>query len=208
MVDIQTLKNSIPKPNWMSWKNKSSVTLNQALLLCMNVCPKWYEVRDDKEKFLSNLTVWGQYRLQLEDAQSWASRVDWVNEYLAEVDLQEDDYVDLKKFARWACQDVEWQDIPNDFKKLAGIVDISEVEPEVNIQHVHKQLLQEQKILEIFTNLNINPLKLSKVESGKAGEKAKVRNIALQDKKLFGSTGVFDKAWNRLMSDQRIIRVK
>lgn len=119
MVDVEKLKNTIPTPNWTSWKNKRTVTLNQALLLCMNVCPKWYEAREDKDKFLSNLTIWSQYRLYFEDAHDWASGSGWVIEYLAEADIQEDDFVHLKKFARWACEDVEWNDIPAEFKVIA-----------------------------------------------------------------------------------------
>lgn len=128
MVDVEKLKNTIPTPNWTSWKNKRTVTLNQALLLCMNVCPKWYEAREDKDKFLSNLTIWSQYRLYFEDAHDWASGSGWVRDYLAEDDIQEDDFVDLKKFARWACEDVSWNEqneIPNEFRVLAKPSEIS-----------------------------------------------------------------------------------
>ena len=122
MVDVEKLRDTIPTPIWASWKNKRTVTLNQALLLCMNVCPRWYEARDDKDKFLSNITIWSLYRLYLEDAHDWASGSGWVIEYLAEADIQEDDFVDLKKFARWACEDVSWNEqneIPNEFRALA-----------------------------------------------------------------------------------------
>lgn len=130
MVDVEKLKNTIPTPNWTSWKNKRTVTLNQALLLCMNVCPKWYEAREDKDKFLSNLTIWSQYRLYFEDAHDWASGSGWVIEYLAEADIQEDDFVDLKKFARWACKDVSWNEqneIPNEFRALAKFSETSQL---------------------------------------------------------------------------------
>ena len=128
MVDVEKLKNTIPTPNWISWKNKRTVTLNQALLLCMNVCPKWYEAREDKDKFLSNLTIWSQYRLYFEDAHDWASGSGWVIEYLAEEDIQEDDFVDLKKFARWACKDVEWNGIPTEFKAIATDGDMTPID--------------------------------------------------------------------------------
>lgn len=128
MVDVEKLRDTIPTPIWASWKNKRTVTLNQALLLCMNVCPRWYEARDDKDKFLSNITIWSLYRLYLEDAHDWASGSGWVIEYLAEADIQEDDFVDLKKFARWACQDVEWNGIPAEFKAIAKVTGVALIE--------------------------------------------------------------------------------
>ena len=129
MVDVEKLKDSIPTPNWTSWKNKRTVTLNQALLLCMNVCPKWYEARDDQEQFLSNLTIWSQYRLYFEDAHDWASGSGWVINYLDEIDIQGDNFVDLKKFARWACEDVSWNEqnkIPSEFRMLAKLSEITQ----------------------------------------------------------------------------------
>ena len=142
MVDVEKLKNTIPTPNWTSWKNKRTVTLNQALLLCMNVCPKWYEARDDKDKFLSNITIWGQYRLYLEDAHDWASGSGWVIDYLAEDDIQEDDSVDLKKFARWACQDVEWNGIPAEFKAIAKVGDLAPIEAKQKPTKSSKEILK------------------------------------------------------------------
>ena len=142
MVDVEKLKNTIPTPNWTSWKNKRTVTLNQALLLCMNVCPKWYEAREDKDKFLSNLTIWSQYRLYFEDAHDWASGSGWVIEYLAEADIQEDDFVDLKKFARWACQDVEWNGIPAGFKAIANVIDIAPIDSNQTPTKYSKRILK------------------------------------------------------------------
>ena len=204
MVDIRELKNSIPKPNWLSWKNKPAITLNQALLLCLNVCPKWYAARDDKEKFLSNLTIWAEYGLRLEDARAWSFKADWVMDYLAREDLQEEDKVDLKNFIRWVCEDVEWHSIPKEFIALrnkpikVSTIDIEEIKP------IPKQIQQENTILEIISKLGVNPLKMAKVTKGKPGDKAKIRDIAIKNKRLFGSQGVFDKAWERLRSGKRI----
>jgi len=142
MVDVKKLRNSIPMPNWTSWKNKRTVTLNQVLLLCMNVCPKWYEARDEQEKFLSNLTIWSQYRLYFEDAHDWASGSGWVINYLDEIDIQEDDFVDLKKFARWACQDVEWSGIPIEFKRIAKLTGIDSIEDNQKPKKSNKRILK------------------------------------------------------------------
>jgi|GEM_PF-2167075 hypothetical protein len=142
MLDVEKLRDTIPTPIWASWKNKRTVTLNQALLLCMNVCPRWYEARDDKDKFLSNITIWSLYRLYLEDAHDWASGSGWVIEYLAEADIQEDDFVDLKKFARWACQDVEWNGIPAEFKAIAKVGDVAPIEGKQKPTKSNKEILK------------------------------------------------------------------
>ena len=142
MVDVEKLKNTIPTPVWMIWKNQRTVTLNQALLLCMNVCPSWYEARDDKEKFLSNIAIGNQYNLYFRDARNWASGSGWVIEYLAEDDIQEDDFVDLKKFARWACQNVEWNGIPAEFKAIAKVGDVAPIEVKQNPTKSSKEILK------------------------------------------------------------------
>jgi hypothetical protein len=108
----------------------------------MNVCPRWYEARDDKDKFLSNITIWSLYRLYLEDAHDWASGSGWVIEYLAEADIQEDDFVDLKKFARWACQDVEWNGIPAEFKAIAKVGDVAPIEGKQKPTKSNKEILK------------------------------------------------------------------
>ena len=142
MVDVEKLKNTIPTPVWMIWKNQRTVSLNQALLLCMNVCPSWYEARDDKEKFLSNIAIGNQYNLYFRDAHNWASGSGWVIEYLAEADIQEDDFVDLKKFARWACQNVEWNGIPAEFKAIAKVGDVAPIEVKQKPTKSSKEILK------------------------------------------------------------------
>jgi len=61
-----------------------------------------------------------------------------------------------------------------------------------------QQQFQEQEILRVIGELGIDPKKLPKIEPGKPGIKAKVRQA------LKFSAKVFDKAWERLRANQDI----
>lgn len=68
----------------------------------------------------------------------------------------------------------------------------------------YKQLLQENKIIETIKILGHDPLKFPKNPSGKPGIKAKIREIVDLVYPFEGTT-TFDKAWERLGREKRIV---
>jgi len=180
MVDLVELRGDIPEPHWSVWKNKLLVTLNQAILLSMNVCPHRYETRDDprfldmsvhlvpNRKIIKDITrppyfmIFSQYQIQLKDAQSWASRVDWIESELTGAGLLEDNLVDLRKFSKWACQDVEWYGIPNEFFKIARIPKSSDLKTPISFKRISLSTQQNNEILQVIRDLGHNPLALPK----------------------------------------------
>lgn len=77
----------------------------------------------------------------------------------------------------------------------------------VPISPVQRQAAQEAGILAELVNLGYNPLQLPKNDPGKSGVKAEVKR-ALGSKGIWNHVTVFDKAWERLLGDRRIVTTK
>lgn len=69
--------------------------------------------------------------------------------------------------------------------------------------YVPKLIAQDKNILHLIAFVGADPRRLAPTR-GKAGVKARVRELALADKKLFQSRRVFNKAWERLRKNGEI----
>ena len=63
---------------------------------------------------------------------------------------------------------------------------------------IPRQASQEDRILTLLKKQGYDPEKLPKGQKGKPGVRAKIWNIAQNEKKIFVSKTTFDKAWQRL----------
>ena len=70
-----------------------------------------------------------------------------------------------------------------------------------------KMIRQENRILEIITELCRTPESLPRNPPGKPGVKSKVKEKALEEPALF-TAAAFDAAWKRLSKDGKISIVK
>jgi hypothetical protein len=221
MVDLVELRGDIPEPHWSVWKNKLLVTLNQAILLSMNVCPHRYETRDDprfldmsvylvpNRKIIKDITrppyfmIFSQYQIQLKDAQSWASRVDWIESELTGAGLLEDNLVDLRKFSKWACQDVEWFGIPNEFFKIARIPKSSDIKTSIPVKKISIQHQNDQIVLQAIKEFGYDPLALPRqLKSGNRTIKADISDHFTKSGEL--TFDVFENSWRRLKGEGKI----
>jgi hypothetical protein len=221
MVDLVELRGDIPEPHWSVWKNKLLVTLNQAILLSMNVCPHRYETRDDprfldmsvylvpNRKIIKDITrppyfmIFSQYQIQLKDAQSWASRVDWIESELTGAGLLEDNLVDLRKFSKWACQDVEWFGIPNEFFKIARIPKSSDIKTSIPVKKISIQHQNDQILLQAIKEFGYDHLALPRqLKYGNRTIKADISDHFTKSGEL--TFDVFENSWRRLKGEGKI----
>lgn len=105
-------------PDWEYWVRMRDVTLRDALVLSLNLCPNSYnhEINSRKEqkfaqRYLSNLCI----------AKSHIYGSDWLVGKVAKADFDVDasfTTVDLPKFCKWAFSVVKLVDLPDQMKKL------------------------------------------------------------------------------------------
>lgn len=70
---------------------------------------------------------------------------------------------------------------------------------------ISRQRAQEEAILLAIKNEGHNPQSLPKNKPGIAGIKAEMWGVLKEEQSIFQSRGVFDKAWQRLREEKRII---
>ena len=70
-----------------------------------------------------------------------------------------------------------------------------------------KAQAQDKAIIEMLNLVGESPLSLPKSSPGKPGIKAKIKKLAMEDKKLFTSKS-FDKSWERLRKERQIAESK
>jgi len=69
---------------------------------------------------------------------------------------------------------------------------------------ISRSAAQDAEIMDKLTQLDFDPLHLPKNQPGKAGAKAEIKR-ALGTKGMWSGNTVFDKAWDRLRRDEKII---
>ncbi|WP_316677132.1 hypothetical protein [uncultured Tolumonas sp.] len=79
-----------------------------------------------------------------------------------------------------------------------------EVSENGTIKPVTRSLAQEKQILLSIKELELNPIFLPKHINGTAGIKAKIKTILVGARADLFTPSTFDKAWSRLLSDQKI----
>lgn len=112
-------------------------------------------------------------------------------------------------------------DISNkEFLLVFKVSSLTELEPMIGVSQFDDELTdgkdnkgckpiprfqaQEEQILLSIKEQGLNPNSLPKQLNGKAGVKAKIKNNLIDSKAYLFTKSTFDKAWSRLLLDQRI----
>jgi len=196
-IDLNNLS-----PDWQSLGKPLKRSIKEAVLLSLNMIPDW-------EKYMKHLSpktvlqINFDYVPRVNLAKEWALHESFLVNLKPTNQIEEQDLVYIPKFAKWAITKQGWS-VPPEFRDLAEDL---EAQPSLNVlelKPIPKQVQQQDVIIKIILDLGFDALKLPKFETGKPSLKADVRKIATQNKKLFGSNGVFDKAWERCRKDGTI----
>lgn len=134
------------RPNWEHWTRLGSVTLNQAILLSLDVCPIWYKdyiihyrhthdskdyrpnYEDDEIDSIIKVDnyIETEFSNRLQVVKSWVFEQDWILDkgYFTPEEINKDTQVDLKKFFLSAFTlmrfDNEYDEIPADLNMTVG----------------------------------------------------------------------------------------
>ncbi len=111
------------KPNsghWRIYREGKYCTLQQALLLSLNIEPDWYLDMNGQEQYIFNMLKWAEYRARLKTAKSLGvAGALWIVEPSAP--LEEGSFIDLLQFAKLVKANFQW-DVPVEFLELNGLV--------------------------------------------------------------------------------------
>ena len=123
-------------PDWEYWGRMRDITLRDALVLSINLCPNLYsheqdsdEAKDMAQKYWNNLNI----------AKSHIYGSDWLVGKVSKTEFDVDTAfttVDLPKFCKWALEVVKLVDLPEQMRKMgdpdwvAPRITASVVEPE------------------------------------------------------------------------------
>lgn len=196
-VDLSNLS-----PDWQSLGKPLKRSIKDAVLLSLNIVPNW----EGYIKHLSSkivLQINFDYVPRVNLAKEWALQEGFLVNLKPTSQIEEQDLVYIPKFAQWAITKQGWV-VPLEFRDLAENLDAQASRNVLELQPIPKQVQQQDVILKIIQDLGFDALNLPKFEAGKPSLKADVRKIATQNKKLFGSNLVFDKAWERCRKDGTI----
>lgn len=107
-------------PDWEYWGRMRDITLRDALVLSINLCPNLYnheqdsdEAKDMAQKYWNNLNI----------AKSHIYGSDWLVGKVSKTEFDVDTAfttVDLPKFCCWAVTDVQLAELPHEMQILGG----------------------------------------------------------------------------------------
>ena len=130
-------------PNWQDWRNLGSISMLEAILLSMDICPNWYRtevlgavqncfelseyrrpVLDEKVEWIKEVYEYVDAELdkRLKISKSWFGQQDWVlgAEATSPADISFDTLVDHGKFLKFAFEKMGFENecdfIPDDLK--------------------------------------------------------------------------------------------
>ena len=199
----------LKSPDWEYWSRMRDVTLRDALVLSLNLCPNVYnheqdsdEAKDSAQKYWNNLQI----------AKSHIFVSDWVVGRVSKVEFDIDTIfttVDFPKFCRWAVTDVQLVDLPQEMRILGGEtllnneIDISSTQTDDIVAPLQKSQVAGNAILNAIRQEGYDPLKLPATPAGKKGVKDEMRKI-LQNSPLFRHGTVFNNSWSKLLESEQI----
>jgi hypothetical protein len=115
-------------PDWEYWGKMRDVTLRDALVLTLNLCPNSYNHENNSRKEKKSAE---RYFSNLQIAKSHIYGADWLVGRVSKKDFDVDTAfttVDLPKFCNWAISVVKLVDLPEQMKKMG---DPDWVEPRI-----------------------------------------------------------------------------
>ena len=93
------------------------------------------------------------------------------------------------------------------YEKLLCVIDPLAFQTR-QIKPISRFAAQETFVLKTIDILGVDPMQLPKHQPGKAGLKAKIRQLALAENKIFTGGKVFEKTWERLLVRRDIVYKK
>ena len=185
------------------------VTLRDALVLSLNLCPNAYnhETESTKAKKFAQ-----RYLSNLQIVKSHIYGSDWLVGRVSKKEFDVDvafTTVDFPKFCRWAVTDVQLVDLPQEMRILGGEtllnneIDISSTQTDDIVAPLQKSQVAGNAILNAIRQEGYDPLKLPATPAGKKGVKDEMRKI-LQNSPLFRHGTVFNNSWSKLLESEQI----
>jgi hypothetical protein len=196
-------------PNWEHWGRMRDITLREALVLSINLCPNSYNHENNNEMERQYAEKYWQH---LQIAKSHIYDSEWLVGRVARSDIDIDvahTAINLQKFCCWAVEDVQLADLPYEMRVLGEELLVSIADPNEPIAEERivappqKSTVACTVILNAMKQLGYDPLSLPQNMSGKKGVKSKVRKH-LEDTPLFRYGSVFDNAWTKLLNTEQI----
>lgn len=196
-------------PDWEYWSRMRDISLRDALVLSINLCPNEYnheqdsdEAKDSAQKYWNNLQI----------AKSHIYGSDWLVGRVSKKEFDVDaafTTVDLPKFSKWAVTDVKLVGLPQEMRILGGEtllnneIEISSTQTDDIVAPLQKSQVAGNAILNAIRQEGYDPLKLPATPAGKKGVKDEMRKI-LQNSPLFRHGTVFNNTWSKLLESEQI----
>jgi hypothetical protein len=196
-------------PNWEHWGRIRDITLRDALVLSINLCPNSYgHENSNKVERLYAEKYWHHFQI----AKSHIFGSTWVIGRVAKCSFDVDaahTTIDFPKFCNWAVEDVQLADLPHEMRILGGEISAyietanDLTAPEGIVAPPQKSEVACTAILDVIKQSGYDPLSLPSNLPGKKGVKGEIK-IRLQNTPLFKHGTVFDNAWTKLLDTERI----
>ena len=103
------------RPDWSLWSRSTEVTLWEALLLALDVCPHTYHHRHHDIGSDNQHRYWAHQTIANNEIESKA--VDWVTHKPRGLFSAQDTYVNFSLFAKWYLERISLN-APDEFKRL------------------------------------------------------------------------------------------
>ena len=105
----------IKRPNWDYWSKLTEVTLWQALLLALDICPHTYHHKHESIGVENQHRYWAYQTIANNEIQS--KSVEWVTHKPRGLFSAQDTYVTFALFVKWYLERIN-VDAPDEFKRL------------------------------------------------------------------------------------------
>jgi hypothetical protein len=106
---------ALKRPDWSYWSKLTEVTLWQALLLALDVCPNTYHSKHEDIGIDNQHKYWAHQTIANNEMQS--KSVNWVTHKPRGLFSAQDTYVNFALFVKWYLERVSI-DAPDEFKRL------------------------------------------------------------------------------------------
>jgi hypothetical protein len=106
---------ALKRPDWPYWSKLTEVTLWQALLLALDVCPNTYHNKHEDIGIDNQHKFWAHQTIANNEIQS--KSVDWVTHKPRGLFSSQDTYVNFALFVKWYLERISIN-TPDEFKRL------------------------------------------------------------------------------------------
>lgn len=105
----------LKRPDWSHWSKLTEVTLWQALLLALDICPNTYHHKHNDIGHDNQHKYWAHQNIANNEIQS--KSVDWVTHKPRGLFKAQDTFVNFSLFVKWYLEQISIN-VPDEFKRL------------------------------------------------------------------------------------------